>query len=94
MESPVCGICGFPPSQIAEYLDAARDWEMTPDAYVRRHEGTYHSNTNAFFCTDCYVQIGMPLVLRPGVPVPRGVHPSRFRIPHRPLRPRPEEAAL
>ena len=31
------------------------------DTYVRENEGTYNPDTGYFYCTDCYIKIGMPL---------------------------------
>lgn len=60
---PICEICRKTPSQLEEYTDAASEegYEMHPDEYVRSEEGTYNPKENAFFCTECYVKIGMPL---------------------------------
>ena len=56
-----CKVCGKRPHELAEYISAAQAHEMTPDEYVRREEGTFNWATGYFYCTSCYVEIGMPL---------------------------------
>lgn len=60
-----CAVCGKMPHEIAEYIEAAQrlqDFEeMTPAQYVAKHEGTYNRNNGKFWCTSCYISIGMPL---------------------------------
>ena len=56
-----CKICGKQPKEISKYRYAARQEKITPDEYVEREEGTYNAETGLFYCTDCYVKIGMPL---------------------------------
>lgn len=58
---PMCFECGKAPSELTEYVTAAREYEITPDEYVRREEGTYNPQTGFFWCTECYIKIGMPL---------------------------------
>lgn len=58
---PMCLECGKAPSGLTEYVTAAREYEITPDEYVRREEGTYNPQTGFFWCTECYIKIGMPL---------------------------------
>lgn len=48
------------PDQIEEYIEEAKDEEMTPDEYVRSAEGTYNRANGHFTCTDCYIKMGMP----------------------------------
>lgn len=55
-----CIGCNKTPSEIAEYVGAAHDESMTPEAYVREEEGTYNPATGRFACTDCYCNMGMP----------------------------------
>lgn len=57
---PVCGVCGRTPPEIDEYCEAAETLGMSADTYVRSEEGTYNADEDAFFCTACYVKIGMP----------------------------------
>jgi hypothetical protein len=57
---PVCIGCGKHPDQLDEYVEAARDFEITPDQYVRQEEGTYNRENGHFLCTPCYVDAGQP----------------------------------
>ncbi|SDX64172.1 hypothetical protein [Salimicrobium album] len=57
-----CIRCQQHPSQIEEYKEAAYDMEMSPESYVRMDEGTYHSRTDFFCCTSCYVALGAPVL--------------------------------
>ena len=59
--SPTCKRCGCTASELNEYIDMAKEEGMTPDEYLRREEGTYNSETNLFYCTPCYIAVGMPL---------------------------------
>lgn len=56
-----CKICGREPSEIDEYIEMAEIEGMTPEEYVRQEEGTFNHNTEMFYCTDCYIKVGMPL---------------------------------
>lgn len=56
-----CKICGKRPSEILEYISAAKDEDMTPENYVVQEEGTYNPQTGFFYCTSCYIKIGEPL---------------------------------
>jgi hypothetical protein len=60
-----CKVCGKRPDEIEEYVEMANDKEGfgcdTPEEVVIREEGTYNSRTGLFYCTDCYIKIGMPL---------------------------------
>ena len=55
-----CVGCGKRPDQIAEYVEAAHENEMSPTAYVMMEEGTYNFDNGHFACTDCYIRMGMP----------------------------------
>ena len=55
-----CKCCGKRPDEIVEYILCAKDEDMTPDEYVQE-DGTFNKSTGKFYCTDCYVSIGMPL---------------------------------
>jgi hypothetical protein len=52
--------CERHPDQIAEYVEAAKQCDLTPDEYVRKEEGTYNPDNGHFLCTDCYTAVGMP----------------------------------
>ncbi len=57
-----CRECGKTPSEIGEYVEAAEDNGMTPDDYVREEEGTFDPRTGRFYCTKCYIAVGMPVM--------------------------------
>ena len=56
-----CKVCKKEPKDIAEYQRMANEENMTPDDIVREEEGTYNPTTGKFYCTNCYIKIGMPL---------------------------------
>ena len=56
-----CKICGKEPKDIDEYCALAKEDCMTPDNWVSQEEGTFNFETGQFYCTECYVKIGMPL---------------------------------
>lgn len=56
-----CIMCGKRPEEIEEYVECAKQEEMTPEQYVKSCEGTYNSAVELFYCTDCYIKAGMPL---------------------------------
>ena len=58
---PVCPVCGRHPDDISEYAFHAHDLEISADEYVERFEGTYNPRNEHFYCTSCYIKIGMPL---------------------------------
>ena len=55
-----CAYCMKKPEEITEYITAAKSDGVTPRQYVILNEGTYNRNTGHFYCTDCYVKLGMP----------------------------------
>ena len=56
-----CKICGRQPDQIPEYIEYVENGDYkTADDAVRFGEGTFNSNTEKFYCTSCYIKIGMP----------------------------------
>lgn len=55
-----CKICGKTPDEINEYIKCADEEGVTPEQYVRT-DGTYNYATHQFYCTECYIKIGMPL---------------------------------
>lgn len=57
----VCKNCGRTPDKIEEYLFAAKEYDMTPEEYIPSFEGTYNERTKKFYCTSCYIKVGMPL---------------------------------
>lgn len=61
----VCAICLHRPHDIQEYIDAAVEFDMSTDEYVAREEGTYNKRSRKFYCTACYIRLGMPLGTAP-----------------------------
>lgn len=55
-----CVKCGKAPEQITEYVEAARLESITPRTYVAREEGTFNRKARTFYCTECYIEVGMP----------------------------------
>jgi hypothetical protein len=55
-----CKICGRQPHEIEEYIEYANVENTTPEQAVIEDEGTYNPETGLFYCTDCYIKIGMP----------------------------------
>lgn len=64
-ESPLCAGCGKSPEEILEYVAAAKEVGLSPNAYVMREEGTLNRTNYHFWCTSCYVEAGMPLGVAP-----------------------------
>ena len=58
---PICVRCHKRPEELPEYVDAARDEETDPVSYTQLNEGTYNPVNGYFYCTECYVNAGMPL---------------------------------
>lgn len=56
-----CAKCGKSPEEITEYVIASIEEDMTPSDYVKSEEGTYNPKNGHFYCTSCYVRLGMPL---------------------------------
>jgi len=56
-----CPYCNKAPKELREYTVGAKEYDLTPESYVRLHEGTYHAKTDLFCCTSCYIKIGLPL---------------------------------
>lgn len=55
-----CKICKRRPNEIDEYLKLANMYCITPEKFIIDEEGTYNPKTKLFYCTDCYIKIGMP----------------------------------
>lgn len=55
-----CKICGKEPHELQEYIDLAKVEKTTPEEYAKT-DGTYNRETGFFYCTMCYIRIGMPL---------------------------------
>lgn len=56
-----CKICGRKPDEIREYISMATYENIAPEEYMIREEGTLNLRTGLFYCTGCYIKIGMPL---------------------------------
>lgn len=61
MAEPMCKECGRKASELLEYITEGRINNMTPEEFVRQEEGTYNPVTGYFYCTKCYIRVGMPL---------------------------------
>ena len=57
---PIDPYCERSPSDIPEYVEAAKEDDVTPDQYVVDNEGTFNPKSGHFACTDCYIRLGMP----------------------------------
>ena len=55
-----CKCCGKKPSEIKEYIVYSAEEELTPEEFVVQNEGTYNPKTGLFYCTSCYIKLGMP----------------------------------
>ena len=51
---PIDPYCERSPSDIPEYVEAAKEEDVTPDQYVVDNEGTFNPKSGHFACTDCY----------------------------------------
>ncbi len=56
-----CKECGKTPDVIEEYIEMGNEEGIPPKHYVIREEGTLNRKTGFFYCTSCYIKIGMPL---------------------------------
>lgn len=56
-----CKECGKVPSQIPEFVELGKQMNCTPQEAVIEEEGTYNDFSGRFWCTECYIKIGMPL---------------------------------
>lgn len=60
-EDIVCKGCGRNPEEINEYANSAKELNIDPYDYVVKEEGTFNQKTGKFYCTQCYIRVGMPL---------------------------------
>lgn len=59
---PKCvGGCGREFNEIEEYIESAKEENMTIEDYIKNEEGTYNPSNGHFYCTRCYIKLGMPL---------------------------------
>lgn len=57
-----CAHCGKEPHEISEYVSIARqEGYVTPIDAVIHNEGTYNPANGHFYCTSCYIKLGMPI---------------------------------
>ena len=59
--SIICPYCKSHPSRKDEYKNDARESDLEVMEYFKSEEGTYCRFTGCYVCTECYIQIGMPL---------------------------------
>jgi len=59
-----CKECGLKPDEIYEYTDS-KAWKdagvKSATEFVKKEEGTYNPISELFWCTRCYIILGMPL---------------------------------
>lgn len=61
--SPTCIGCKKKAEEIKSVRFFANEYGMTPDEFIREHEGTYNRfKENKFYCETCYIKAGMPTV--------------------------------
>ena len=60
MVNPICIGCQKQPHELEEYVEAAKEDEVSADYWVRTEEGTYNRENGHFLCTSCYIEAGMP----------------------------------
>lgn len=56
----ICTGCNKTADELEEYIEGAKENDMTVEQYVREEEGTYNATNGHFLCTDCYIKAGMP----------------------------------
>ena len=49
------------PDEIDEYIFASEEEDVTPEEFVLKFEGTYNPSNGKFACTECYIDMGMPV---------------------------------
>lgn len=52
--------CNKKADELDEYIESAKEEEMSVNDYVKTEEGTYNHANGHFLCTDCYIKAGMP----------------------------------
>ena len=55
-----CKLCKREPNQINEYVECSKLLSITPEEYIEKEEGTFNKETQEFYCTECYIMMGMP----------------------------------
>jgi nitrate reductase cytochrome c-type subunit len=56
-----CKICGCKPCQIMEYVNISDTQKISMTEWIESKENTLNKKSNEFYCTECYIKIGMPL---------------------------------
>jgi len=64
-EQAFCIRCEKTPPDILEYSPEMTGEKLDADTYVWRNEGTLNKSNGHFYCTDCYIKVGMPLGVAP-----------------------------
>lgn len=62
---PRCIGCNKNADELDEYIEIAKEEDMEVDDYVKSEEGTYNPSNGHFYCTSCYIEVGMPLGVAP-----------------------------
>lgn len=60
-KEPECPICGKLASECIPVQVWKGDQGYDSASAMARNDGTYNPYENVFYCTSCYVKIGMPL---------------------------------
>ena len=57
-----CKCCNKTPKELDEYNALVERYNYkTVEEAVVKEEGTYNSRIGKFYCTDCYIKVGMPV---------------------------------
>jgi hypothetical protein len=56
-----CRECGKTPAELQEYVDMAEIEGYESAEEAAKTDGTYNPSTGLFYCTECYINVGMPL---------------------------------
>lgn len=56
-----CAQCKKRPDELNEYIYEAKLEGVTPDEFVASNEGTFNAVEQVFWCTECYLELGLPL---------------------------------
>lgn len=55
-----CKCCNKTPDELEEYKYLAERYNSSPRDVAMAEEGTYNPRTGKFYCTECYIKVGMP----------------------------------
>ena len=56
-----CRECRRKPEEIPEYVEMAEVEGYSSAEEAARTDGTFNPLTEQFYCTECYIEVGMPL---------------------------------